>query len=74
MSIVKISLIHKEINGLIAIPIKMVIFTGGVAQAVECLLIKHEALSSSTSTIKKKALWIKIEKTIFKFINNHKKS
>jgi hypothetical protein len=35
MSIVKISLIHKEINGLIAIPIKMVIFTGGVGQAVE---------------------------------------
>jgi hypothetical protein len=51
----------------------MIIFIGGVAQAVECLLIKHEALNSSTSMIKKKALLRKIEKTIMKFINNHKR-
>jgi hypothetical protein len=73
MSIVKISIIHNEINRFTAIPIKMIIFIGGVAQAVECLLIKHEALNSSTSMIKKKALLRKIEKTIMKFINNHKR-
>jgi hypothetical protein len=43
----------------------MVISTGGVAQAVERLLTKHEALSSSTSTIKKNTLWRKIEKNKF---------
>jgi hypothetical protein len=52
----------------------MVISTGGVAQAVERLLTKREALSSSTSTIKKNTLWRKIEKTNLKFVNNHKKS
>jgi hypothetical protein len=63
ISIVKISIAHNEISRLSAIPIKMVIFAGGVAQEVERLLNNNEALSSSTSTIKK-ALWRKTEKQL----------
>jgi hypothetical protein len=40
----------KELKKMI---IRMITRDGGVAQVIDCLLIKHEALSSNPSTVKK---------------------